>query len=499
MTGVTNSAAGYTCYSDADLCCGFFHADESAARRCQHRAKIRNEERATRPVESRAEIAELPIKPEQKRIVEDLFKRGKGKPSSKPSTVVPSPSASTVTDVSAKPQTPEEAAAEKRILDAIRPVLEQRLADIPERLRETAEQVAKGCADTELGKVQAQIATEVEKAAAIHADTLRAELIDTLKQSREVVITINDEDPVVVTGVVHHAFEEVLTLAKLGVNLFLVGPTGAGKTHLVAQLAEALKAERFGTISLSEGVMEYMLTGRRLPDGNESVSFVTTDFLECFENGGVFLFDEVDGSDPNTLCILNQALANGRVPVPSRHERPIALRHENFVAICAANTYGRGADRMYVGRNQLDAAFLDRFTAGTITVDYDVHLESEITRDPEWVAYCTRVRTVLEDNRMRRVLSTRFVLESSRLIAAGVWDYEKARNRLIEPWTEDERKRVTSLALPRVRDAVTAPRKMTRAESLEKARQARALKREKEKEADAAARKAAALRAAEKG
>jgi cobaltochelatase CobS len=41
-----------------------------------------------------------------------------------------------------------------------------------------------------------------------------------------------------------------------------------------------------------------------------------------------------------------------------------------------ANTFGTGADRQYVGRNQLDESTLDRFRIGQIERDYDSEIVS---------------------------------------------------------------------------------------------------------------------------
>lgn len=40
--------------------------------------------------------------------------------------------------------------------------------------------------------------------------------------------------------------------------------------------------------------------------------------MEFYEEGGVFLLDEVDAADANVLLVINQALANGHLPVPNR-------------------------------------------------------------------------------------------------------------------------------------------------------------------------------------
>ncbi|MCH7728630.1 MAG: hypothetical protein IH991_19420, partial [Planctomycetes bacterium] len=73
------------------------------------------------------------------------------------------------------------------------------------------------------------------------------------------------------------------------------------------------------------------------------------------------------------LVVVNAALANGHLRLP---DGTTVDRHADFVCAAAANTFGTGADRQYVGRNQLDAATLDRFAACRLAFDYDVDLET---------------------------------------------------------------------------------------------------------------------------
>src|SRR5690606_18485555 len=138
---------------------------------------------------------------------------------------------------------------------------------------------------------------------------------------------------------------------------------------LARDLVRALNEERkrqelpellFGSVSCTAGMSESALTGRAIPDlTTGKVVFQSTDFVACYESGGVFLLDEIDAADPNVMLVVNSALAIGHMPLPNRTDAPSATRHDDTVIICAANTWGTGADRQYVGRNQLDAAFLD--------------------------------------------------------------------------------------------------------------------------------------------
>ena len=111
-----------------------------------------------------------------------------------------------------------------------------------------------------------------------------------------------------------------------------------------------------------------MITGYMDATGD----YVRTAFRNAFEHGGVFLFDEVDNGNANALGVVNSALANGSMAFPDG----MVKRHPDFLCVASANTYGRGADRQYVGRQALDAAFMDRFEV--IHVDYDEALEEAL-------------------------------------------------------------------------------------------------------------------------
>lgn len=233
----------------------------------------------------------------------------------------------------------------------------------------------------------------------------------------------------------HNMLEEALHAINAGfVNILLVGPAGSGKTTLARQLAEALRVN-FGFIGLSGGVTEGALLGRPTSGGQWMPSL----FVEIFETGGVFLLDEVDGADPNVLLSLNAALDNGIMSVPARAKKPMAKRHKDCIIIAAGNTYGTGADALYVGRNQLDAAFFSRFAGCVLTVDYDEALERKLT-DADWHEEFLTVRRAANTARLRRVLGTRELVAGQKLLKAGL-DRSKVWLRLTPGWTADERRK----------------------------------------------------------
>lgn len=168
----------------------------------------------------------------------------------------------------------------------------------------------------------------------------------------------------------HKLTKTIRTLDAAGIMVALVGPAGCGKSFLPAQLAEQDDVP-FGLVPMTAGASTTWLTGAFTLDG-----FITRPFVDIYENGGRFLFDEMDAADPNMLLLVNNALANGQFQNPANGR--IIKKHENFVAMAAMNTLGTGANRRYVGRERLDMATLDRWATGMVEMDYDEGLEKRI-------------------------------------------------------------------------------------------------------------------------
>jgi MoxR-like ATPase len=199
-------------------------------------------------------------------------------------------------------------------------------------------------------------------------------------------------------------------------------------------LAQALKRE-YGTLHCTAGASESQLTGWRLPAKGGDWKYVAAEFIALYEKGNcVFLLDEIDAADPNAMLVINSALANGAVHVPQRFEKPHVERGKNVTLIAAANTYGTGADMMYAGRNQLDAATLDRFYP--IRIDYDTGLEAKLG-EPEIVAWVHELRAKVQQHRVRRVLSTRTILKMTAALRVGI-PLDEAKADVLLGWTKDE-------------------------------------------------------------
>lgn len=256
---------------------------------------------------------------------------------------------------------------------------------------EAVKTIAKNAVDSRVGEVLSSMA-------ALVAD-------EVARQVKTVVIKVA-ELPEVKLDTHHKDFPRVLRFAANRVNVALVGPAGCGKTFMAEQIASTLGLEFY---FIGKTVDEVKLLGYQ--DG--AGTYHRTAFRNAYEYGGVFLADEMDGWSPEALIAVNAPLAGNWGDFPDGKVR----KHPDFVCIAAMNTFGRGADRQYVGREQLDAASLDRFAV--VPVDYDEDLELAIAGNRDWTLYVQKVRKAVEENKVRHVVSPRASIGGSIMLAAG--------------------------------------------------------------------------------
>lgn len=262
-------------------------------------------------------------------------------------------------------------------------------------------------------------------------------LIALIKQYSSTPSTVNinvafqNHIAVATNALAHWKMPLLVSALAAGVNVMLVGSAGTGKTHAVK-----LAAELLGLGFKFTGAIDspYKLTGFTDAQGR----IVRTPFRDAVENGEVFLQDEADGCLPGALLPINAVASNGICDFPDA----IVKAHENFRLVMACNTYGRGADRQYVGRNQQDAAVLDRYCV--IPWDVDAALEAGLVGLPRpahapspvhivpindaaqqqkmaalWLARVQSVRGKIERHKVRHVVSPRATVMGTKLLCAG--------------------------------------------------------------------------------
>ena len=188
-----------------------------------------------------------------------------------------------------------------------------------------------------------------------------------------------------IKGAVHECFDKVLNLVNMDIPVFLSGAAGTGKNVICKQVAEALNLDFYFTNAVTQ---EYQLKG--FIDANGI--YHETQFYKAFTNGGLFFLDEMDGSIPETLIILNAAIANRYFDFPTGKVEA----SPNFRVIAAGNTVGTGADIEYTGRFQLDASSLDRFAL--VHVGYSPAIEKAVTNgNDELCRFANQFRKTTED------------------------------------------------------------------------------------------------------
>ena len=289
-----------------------------------------------------------------------------------------------------------------------------------------------------------KITDSISKAAAdgvndvvAYLDAVREEII--MHESKKLVL-VSPMGTKELIGTRHMRFEQLLTVVGAGLSAMLVGPAGSGKTYASEQTAEALNLP-FYSISVGAQTSKSDLFGYM--DGGGT--YRSTMFREAYENGGVFLMDEIDAGNANVLVLLNSALAGSQAAFP---DHKMVRKHENFRFVSTANTFGTGASRQYVGRNQLDAATLDRF----VTIDWpiDTVLEAStvahLSHGPRWHKVVMAVRDVVTNAKMRVVVSPRATIKGAILLEAGISLENVIDMTLLATATEDQRPQIERAA-----------------------------------------------------
>lgn len=225
---------------------------------------------------------------------------------------------------------------------------------------------------------------------------------------RRLVITVGDhmgELP----AMRHPMVESLLVIVAQNIPAYIVGPAGSGKTTAAHQVATALGLPFYlqGAMTGTHEILGFVDAHGR---------YQSTPWRQAYEHGGVMLLDEIDASDAGALLAANAGISNGHMAFPDQ-TAPVA-RHADFRLIAAANTFGMGADRQYVGRTQLDGATLNRFAF--LAWHYDETLERSMARNDDWTSFVQSVRRAVDTLKIRHIVSPRQSVMGATLLAAGM-------------------------------------------------------------------------------
>ena len=185
----------------------------------------------------------------------------------------------------------------------------------------------------------------------------------------------------------HHRMEALVRLATtkqpdgFTKPIYLPGPSGTGKSYAAQAVAKGLGANFDACGTLAD---RYELTGFRDASGNVT----ETTFRRIWENGGVFLLDELDRSNPDAIIWLNMALSNNAAAFPDG----LMPRHKDCIIIATGNTRLTGPTARYTTAQRQDGAFCERFLF--LDWELDLELEAFLARGNE--AWLKRVRAIRE-------------------------------------------------------------------------------------------------------
>lgn len=208
----------------------------------------------------------------------------------------------------------------------------------------------------------------------------------------------------------HSAYPGIYRKLKAKRNVWGVGPAGSGKSNMGKQLAKALGLPFYftGKIDSESKLMGFI-------DGGGV--FRSKPFFKAFTEGGLFMFDEFDASDPRAVTAFNTALSNRMCDFPTG----CFEQHPDFRVIAFSNTWGNGATRDYVGRNQMSGEAKDRFVF--VPIDYDKKLELAVAKQYEGGAEVARrvhkIRKAIAKLKLRHIVSIRGIVDTAVLLLAG--------------------------------------------------------------------------------
>lgn len=285
-----------------------------------------------------------------------------------------------------------------------------------------------GSLDDMLRGMMADVAANVASRS-IDADAVRAIVHEAIGARPVIEVKVGQADPVRVEGPSHQILPDLLKLAGARIHTYLAGTPGTGKSHVCHQAADALGLP-FAAVSCHPQMTAVALFGYM----NATGDYVRTPFREMYEHGGLFLLDEIDNGNAAILAGMNQALSNGTCAFADG----MVKRHEDFVLVAAANTWGRGATSQFVGRVAIDAATLDRFFRLEMTIDES--LERDLTLPyftsgqacDDWLATVRQYRRNVESAGLKVFITPRAAIDGAKALRAGFTKDQALRGKVLE-------------------------------------------------------------------
>ena len=202
-------------------------------------------------------------------------------------------------------------------------------------------------------------------------------------------------------------------------RILLVGPTGSGKSSLIAQLAARLnwpvrRINLHGETSVSDFLGTHKARGG-------DVFYQHGILPTAMREGHMLILEELDAATPEILFVLQGVLEEGGTLTIADNAGELITPHPEFRLVATANTLGVGDESgLYTGTSVLNASHLDRWTT-VFQVGYlSAKEEAAVIRDKvpdlanslvdSLVKLANAVRKAVEEDELYTTFSTRRLL-----------------------------------------------------------------------------------------
>lgn len=175
-------------------------------------------------------------------------------------------------------------------------------------------------------------------------------------------------------GIIYHSMiDEIIKCIMEGDWVYIYGPTGCGKSHIIKQASELLLMDFVENGKITD---KYSIMAYNDPHGR----FRATPAFISLVYGKLLILDEFDNGNTDTQVVLNE-LYSGLLDTLERPDRDRFVTfaedmkvkvNPNFRMVSAGNTNGEGENELFCARGRIDESVLERMTPKLFVYDSEV-------------------------------------------------------------------------------------------------------------------------------
>lgn len=300
---------------------------------------------------------------------------------------------------------------------------------------------------TQDGDIMKRLADAIGPFIQLNGDALKTEILALVEDRLASVITVRevleirlpDGTTIETDEPKHHLLPKLIKHILAPVvpgrnkkNYYLYGMPGSGKSYAGIQAARILNMDRDYlpcTPSTTKSDVFGFMSGM-------TGEYVTSGFRRIYECGGVFVFDELDNTDPRLQAGINGALENGDCAFPDA----LVKRHPSAVIIGTGNTAGYGANRQFPGRQPMDGAFRGRFAFISWETDEKMERQAALALNPradKWIDWVQALRKLALKDYPQLLVTARASIDGAEKLAQGETCAEAAQMHLWQGYDAD--------------------------------------------------------------